>query len=137
MRNTTRRYVLYYYTYVRTPVENPPESRQMRTSAECLTWQECGHEGSVEPHKPLRTRKRSSRLLFSFSRPPNPNEVRTDITNDGGTCRPLEGATVSVGILPFTFNTKRKGANDHRKLLWRTDDLLRLTRRNIPEPAHN
>ena len=59
----------------------------------------------------------------------------------GGCClsfsRPPEGTTVSVGILPFTSNTKRKGANDHRKLLWRTDDLLRLTRRNISEPAHN
>ena len=51
----------------------------------------------VEFLQELLARKRSSRLLFSFSRPPNPNEVRTDITDDGGTCRPPEGTTVSVG----------------------------------------
>eukprot|EP01043_Picozoa_sp_COSAG02_P109977 COSAG02_NODE_46088_length_351_cov_8.111111_1_plen_86_part_01 len=32
---------------------------------------------------------------------PIPNEGRTDLSNDGGTYRPLEGTTVSMGVLPF------------------------------------
>ena len=36
----------------------------------------------------------------------SPNEGRTDLSNDGGAYGPLEGTTVSMGVLPFALTHK-------------------------------